>query len=164
MKQHDVKKTRIIDGNTYFIRPFSAFTSANLSGEVASLIVPLLSGIAPALSNASSIDNFSIGDVDIETAAPALVKGLEALSGDKLETLLKKLLVKYNNISVQLEGDRDAQILTEDLANDVFCGETQELFVLAVDVIMANYSSFFGKLPSLFGNRPDGLAAATKTA
>ena len=157
MKQHDVKKTRIMDGNTFYVRPFGAFVSANLSGEVTSLIVPIIGSVAPAFLGASTGEEFSLGDIDLETVAPALVKGLESFSGDKVESLLKKLLVRHNNVSVQLEGDHDAQVLTEDLANEVFCGETQGLFVLAVDVIMANYSGFFGKILPRFGDLRRGL-------
>ena len=162
MKQHDIKRTRIIDGNTFYVRPFGAFTSANLSGEVTSLVVPIIGSVAPAFLGASTGEDFSLGDVDLETIAPALVKGLESFSGDKVEALLKKLLVKHNNVSVQLEGERDAQILTEDLADEVFCGETQGLFVLAVDVIMANYSGFFKKAAGVFGGQLKGLLQTVK--
>jgi hypothetical protein len=96
-------------------------------------------------------------DIDIETVVPALANGMSGISGDKLEALLKKLLVKYKNVSVQVEGDNEAQVLTEDLANEVFCGEAQGMFILAVDVIKVNYSGFFAKLGSQFGGLLNGL-------
>ena len=135
------------------MRPFSAFVSANLSGEVLSLIVPLIGSVLPALSNTTE----NLMDSDVGAIAPALANSFSSFSGDKLEDTLKKLLVKYRNVSVQLEGERDAQVLTEDLANEVFCGDAQDMFILAADVITANFSGFFKKLGDLFGGRLDAL-------
>jgi len=92
-------------------------------------------------------------------AAGALAKGASGISGDKLEHLLKKLLVQHRNISFEPVGgpfetkkSSKPQLLTEDLANDMFCGDVQDMFILAFDVIKSNYSGFFEKLGNLFGD------------
>ena len=157
MKQFDpIVKT--LSGNKFYIRPFGAFTSANLSGEIISLVVPVLSAAAPLIGNATGNGaDTSLLDIDSEVAAPILANAAAGISGDRLEALLKKLLIKHGNISVELEGERDAQNLTEDLADEVFCGETQDMFILAFEVIKVNYSGFFEKLAFPFGERVNAL-------
>jgi hypothetical protein len=159
LRQFDVKVERALNGNVFFIRAFPAFVSANLSGEVMSLIVPLIGSLVPALNGAAKGADASIMDIDLEAAAPALANGLSGLNGDKLEAMLKKLLVKHRNISVQLKGEDEAQDLTEDLANEVFCGDAQDMFLLAVDVIRANYTGFFQKLGDPFGAATKAMRA-----
>jgi len=38
---------KVIGENTFYIRPFGAFAAANISGELAALLSPILAGIAP---------------------------------------------------------------------------------------------------------------------
>jgi hypothetical protein len=152
MKQHDVKQERRLNGNTFYVRPFGAFKAANISGEVFALLTPILVRIAPIVAGAQvKADSISLLDIDSEKAAPHLANASSGISGDKLEALLKKLLIQYKNISVELEGKNEAQLLTEDLADEVFCGDTQDMFILALDVIKANYSGFFKKLGGQYG-------------
>jgi hypothetical protein len=146
MKQFEIKAERVIDGNKFFIRPLPAFKSANLSGDLAALIIPILTAVAPLAGE-------NLMDVDAAEAAPAMASGLSGVSGDKIELMLKKLLVTYNNVSVQPEGKDDAQYLTEDLANEIFCGEVQDMFILAFEVIKSNFNGFFKKLGGQFGGR-----------
>lgn len=40
---------KVIGENTFYIRPFGAFAAANISGELAALLSPILAGIAPAV-------------------------------------------------------------------------------------------------------------------
>ena len=158
MKQFDVKAERKLNGNKFYVRPFPAFTATNLSGELASILTPMLASLAPlANSGASSLDDISLMDIDAEAAAPALAKGLSSISGDKVEALMKKLLTKYRCITVELEDGSDAQTLTEDLANEVFCGEAQDMFILAWDVIRVNFNGFFQKINARFGGLIAGL-------
>jgi len=158
-RQHDVKAERDLNGNRFYIRPFPAFAAANLSGEISSLIIPILASIAPAASKAGGD---SVLDINVEDAAPALASGLSAVNGDRVESLLKKLLVKHGNISVELEGKDEAQRLTEDLANELFCGDAQDMFILAFDVIKVNFSGFFVKLGSLSGGAIEKLLQKTQ--
>ena len=163
MKQHDVKKTRTLGGNTFFIRPFGAFKSANLSGEVAALLTPIIAAFAPVVDDLKKIGELKEDasvldlDIDMEKLSPSLGQALSGFSGDRLESLLKKLLVQFKNISVEIDGRGEAQLLTEDLANELFCGETQNMFILLFDVIKVNYSGFFEKLGSQFGKAADAV-------
>ena len=148
-------KERQIGGVMFYVRPLPAFTAANLSGELFGAILPALGSLAPIMG--AKGDPANLLDLDSEVAAQALAKGASGISGDKLECLLKKLLVQHKNISFESIGPFDTkkskpQILTEDLANDMFCGDVQDMFVLAFDVIKSNYSGFFEKLGSLFGD------------
>ena len=153
MKLSEPRKERELNGNVFYIRPFPAFTSVNLSGEVFSFIMPILSAILPAVAASSDKEESSVLDIGAEVAAPALAKGASSVSGDKVELLLKKLLIKYKNIAVQLEGKDDAEPLTEDLANNIFAGDVQDMFILAYDVIQVNFEGFFKKVGDQFGSR-----------
>jgi hypothetical protein len=145
-------------GHTYFVRPFGGWKSANMSGEIFALLTPILASVAPLVNGGVNTEGgVSILDIDAEKAAPAIANAMSGLSGDKVEKLMKKLLVDYQNISVQLEGKNDAELLTADLADELFCGETQDMFILVFDVIKANYSSFFKRLGGQFGNLLKGL-------
>jgi len=152
MRRHEVKQTRVLNGNTFYVRPFGAFKASNLSGEIFSLFSPILAGVAPILAGEGNNDGqASVFDIDAEKAAPHLANALSGINGDKMEKLLKKLLIQYKNVSIELEGEDEAQILTEDIADEVFCGDAQDMFILAFDVIRANYSGFFKKLGGRFG-------------
>lgn len=141
----------------FYIRPMSAFTAANISGELFANILPLLGSFAPIAAGKQNIG--SLLDIDTEVAAKALASGASGISGDKLEALLKKLLVEHRNISFESLNDKKPkpQVLTEDFANQIFCGDVQDMFILAVDVIKINYSGFFNKLDGLFGNLIGGF-------
>jgi hypothetical protein len=74
-----------------------------------------------------------------------------------VEVLLHKLLTKYRNVTVELSDGSDAQILTDDLANEVFCGDAQDMFILAFEVIKVNFSGFFKNLAIPFGKVTSAL-------
>jgi hypothetical protein len=94
----------------FFITPFPAFVSANMTVDLASLFVPLLGTFA----------NLKDGmDTDMEIAAPKIAEAFSSISGEKVERLMKKLLTDRKNISVTLENG-DTERLTEDLANEIF--------------------------------------------
>ena len=86
----------------------------------------------------------------MKDAGPAISAAFSSLSGDKIEAILKHLLIAGKNISVEVPGER-VQILTEDLANEVFCEDVQDMFILAFEVIRTNYNGFFKKLGGRFG-------------
>jgi hypothetical protein len=130
-----------------------------MSGEVLSLVTPLLAPVVSFAAGAKSIGTISdlgggneanILDMDAEKAVPALVQGLGGINGDRIERMLKKLLVLHKNISFD-DAEGNAKLLTEDLANEVFCGEAQDMFILAYEVIRANFPGIFKKLGNLFG-------------
>lgn len=150
MKQMEVTE-KTIGQNTFYIRPFPAFVAVNISGELASVITPLLGGLA-SLVGANNEDG-NILEADIEQALPAVTQAFSGISGDKFEKLMKKLLIDNKNISVEGEAtDGDTKLLTMDLANEVFCGEIQDMYILCFEVIRINFKGFFSKIGALFGS------------
>lgn len=150
MKQLETRSAQIGE-NVFYIRPLPAFKAANMTGELAALVLPILSGLAPLLSDVGTGEGEkSLFDVDLGEAAPAIAGAFSSISGDKLELILKHLLIAGKNISVETPGEK-ARLLTEDLANEVFCTDVQDMFLLAFEVIRTNYNGFFKKLGSQFG-------------
>lgn len=140
----------------FYIRPFAAFKAANLTGELASVLAPLLSALAP-LAGAGG----NLMDVDAGKAAEAM-SNCTAIDGDKLERLTKKLLLG-GHIAVEVTGDdgeTEGQILDENLINEMFCGEVQDMFMLCFHVIQLNFNGFFKRFAGLSGK---GKSAAKKT-
>lgn len=148
MKQLEAHSVAIGE-NTFYIRPLPAFKAANMSGELASLVLPVLTGLAPMLSGANA--DKGLFDVDLEAAAPTIAEAFTSLSGDKLEAILKHLLIAGKNISYETSDSGKAVLLTEDAANELFCTEVQDMFMLAFEVIRTNYNGFFKKLAAQFG-------------
>lgn len=139
-----------IGDNTFYIRPFPAFTAANMTGDLANIATPALAAIAPIALKVKGKKVEDLMDTDISEVAPALSGAFAGLSGDELERLCKKLLTDHQNITVSQEG-RESEILTEDLANEIFCGDTQDMFILMWQVISVNFNGFFKKLAARFG-------------
>ena len=139
----------------FYIKPFPAMVAANLSGELASLLMPLISGILPLVGN----DSENLMDIDISQAAASMSKSMEGFSGQKVENMMKKLLVSYKNVVVEMPqydgdiptGETEKEVLNLDIANEIFCGEVQDMFVLAYYVIALNFNGFFRKLANLSG-------------
>lgn len=135
-----------VGANVYYIYPFPAFRAANMSGEIIALMMPMVSAIAPALGK-----NKNVLDTEASEAAPYIASAFSTLSGDKVEKLLRNLLLA-GNVSVQVEGSMEAQMMNEDLSNALFCANAQDMFVLAYHVIKVNYMGFFEKLGNLSGS------------
>jgi hypothetical protein len=145
LKQHTIKREKEIGGNHFYIRPFPAFTAANISGELAGVLAPALAGAVPLLGSSES----DVMNLDVSSFGGAL----SSLNGDKVEKLLNKLLVKHGNITVKLKGESEPVLLDGDLVNEVFCGEAQDMFILAYEVVQANFTGFFEKIGGQFGIR-----------
>jgi len=156
MKQFDVTQ-KTINGTKFFIRPFSGFKCAYLSGEVFSFLMPLLSSIMPAISGVAGSDN--IMDADVSNIAPLISSG-SAVSGAKLEKFLKMMLTDYGNISVEHEGE--TQTLTEDLVNEIFCAAFEDMIVLALEVLRINFPGILLKIKDLFGKLPEDFQEKMK--
>lgn len=145
-----------VGGRKYYITPFPAFKAANISGELVSVLAPVVGALLPivALEEAGKREAGS----DMDDAVEAISKCSE-IDGDRLERLMKKLLLG-GNVSVEVEDDDgsiEGQRLDEDLANELFCGEMQDMFELCLHVIRVNYGGFFKKLGSQSGK--EGQAA-----
>lgn len=137
-----------VGGVKFYITPFSAFKAANLTGELASVLAPLLGAFAPLIAESSE----GLMDVDVNKAASAL-SGASAISGDKMEVLMKKLLLG-GHIKAEVEnedGEIEPTTLDMDLANEIFCGEVQDMFILCFYVIRLNFNGFFKKIGTLSG-------------
>lgn len=148
MKQLEVIQKEIGEA-TFYIKPFPAFIAANLSGDLAALVAPLLSGLVPMIAD----EKTDILNMNVEAAVPALSSAFSGLSGDAFERLMKKLLIDHKNISVECEiTGGNVKIMDYDLANEVFCGEIQDMYILCFEVIRLNFGSFFKKLGTRFGN------------
>lgn len=145
MKLQDATEV-VVNENHFYVRPFPAFRAANISGEVIKVIIPIIGSVLPFVSTSGDT---SVLDTDLATIAPEITKAFESLSGDAVEKLLRDLLVKGNNIAVDFNGE--TKPLTEDLVNELFCGEVQDMYILAFHVIRINYSGFFGKLGTQSG-------------
>jgi len=146
MKRFDPRDVTV-SGTQFHIFPFGAFKAANLSGELAQIAVPLIA----AVSAIPTGDGDSPLDIDLEKIAPALSGAFNSLSGDKLEDLLRKLLIQSRNVSVDLE-DGETVYLSEDLMNEIFCCDIVGIYMLAFEVIRTNYGGFFEKLGNLSGS------------
>ncbi len=160
---------KVIGENTFYIRPFAAFTAANISGEVIAVLSPVLGGLAPLFGNmgkeeagkkeagkkaeAESSDAANWMDMDIEKALPSITDALGGVDGDKIEHLMKRLLVDTGNISVEgPDTDGSVKVLDRDLADEVFCGEIQDMLILCFEVIKLNFKGFFKKLGARSGS------------
>lgn len=151
MKMQD--PTHVTIGEREFhIFPFPAFKCANLSGELASLILPLLTAAAGLKDGL---------DTDLSKIGPVISEAFSNLSGDKVESFLRKLLIDNKNISVTPADGGKAVWLTEEIANEVFCGEMQDMFILAFYVIKLNFSGFFKRLDGQFGTVVEKLTKKT---
>ena len=146
LKQMEPTK-ETVGGYNFYIKPFAAFKAANLTGELASVLAPLL--VAPLVSDQKE---GSLMDVDAAQAAEAL-SNCTNISGDKMEKLMQKLLLG-GHIVVELpdeEGEFKPERLDMDIANEIFCGEVQDMFILCFHVIKLNFNGFFKKIAGLSG-------------
>ena len=139
-----------IGDNKFYIRPFSAFTAANMTGDLANVATPILAAIAPLVVKAVGSEDKKVLDTDVAEMAPSMQGAFSGLSGDKLERLSMKLLIEHQNISVETPESEKAKLLTKDLADELFCGEVEDMFVLMWYVIQVNFSGFFKKLAAWF--------------
>ena len=150
LKQLETREVTVGE-NIFYIRPLPAFKAANMTGELAALVLPLVSGLAPLLSDVDTEkEGDGLLDIKVEDAAPAIAGAFSSLDGDKVEKILKHLLIAGSNISVEQPGEQ-VRLLTEDLPNEVFCTDVQDMFILAFEVIRTNYNGFFKKLGGRFG-------------
>lgn len=174
---------KVIGENTFYIVPFAAFTATNISAELSAVLAPMLGSMGAmiggidvdAAMKAASQPSFNaenateedrgvsvtdIMNMDMEKVLPALAAAFGSLSGDRLERLMRRLLVDNKNISVEGEiTDGRTVTLDKDLADEVFCGDIQDMFILCYEVIKVNFSGFFKKLGVQFGRQLRAMTA-----
>lgn len=157
MKQFEAKTAKI-GRNEFAIFPFPAFRAANLSGELLKTAAPLIVGIVPLLKSDEDISDFGAEEIR------AVSDAFSSFDGDAVERLLKKLLIDGKNITVINEEYPDGERLTFDLANEVFCENVQDMYLLALEVIKLNYNGFFGKLTNQYGGAAGRLSKMARSA
>ena len=135
-----------VGGMDFYITPFAALKAANLTGELASVLTPLLGALAPLAKENDLMD------MDAGKAASAMANCTD-ISGDKLERLTRKLLLGGHVVAEvpNQYGEKETVRLDSDLADELFCGDVQDLFVLCFHVIRLNFNGFFKKLSTLSG-------------
>lgn len=173
LRQTEPRKETVGDYN-FYIKPFPAMVAANLTGDLASLLTPVLAALLPLVGNENGEDkegNGGLMDVDVNQAAESMAKSMEGFSGKRVESMMRKLLVTYKNVVVEVqeldENDEETggyvqEILDMDLVNEIFCGEVQDMFILAFYVIRLNFNGFFRKLAGRFGKAGGALARKTR--
>ena len=106
LKQLETREVTVGE-NIFYIRPLPAFKAANMTGELAALVLPLVSGLAPLLSDVDTEkEGNGLLDIKVEDAAPAIAGAFSSLDGDKVEKILKHLLIAGSNISVEQPGEK----------------------------------------------------------
>ncbi len=145
----------------FYITPFPALKAANMTGELASLMLPLFGALAPLVKDGDSEKKENgLMDIDAGKAAAAIASSV-TIDGNKMEKLIQKFLLG-GHITVELEdddGEPEGCRLDMDLLNEIFCGEVQDMFILCFYVIRINFSGFFGKLAGLSGKAGKAGAA-----
>ena len=134
---------KIIGENTFYIRPFAAFTAASIGSELAALLAPILSNIFPSLHSeeAASGEN-NVLSADIDDVLPAI-----ANAGKKIERMMTRLLIENDNVSVQgAATGGSVQKLTKDLADEVFCQDLTSMLALGFEVAKLNFGGMFTQL------------------
>ena len=136
MKQMESTKAKVGELN-FYITPFPAFKAANLTGELASVLAPLLGVLAPLVTS----EGEGLMDIDVNRAAEAM-SGCTAISGDKLELLMRKLLIGGNivvevpdeNGTIELGKNADLVVCEKniyDIAHDEIKTTKIDMTVLA---------------------------------
>jgi len=155
----------------FYITPFPAFTAANLSGELASILLPILGAMVPVIASAAqksgneNVMDTKIEDIDFDSAIPAMSKAMSGLSGHQIETFLKKMLIDYGNVSVESKKlDIELQRLDKDLADEIFCAGIDEMYLLTFEVLKLNFGGFFKKARTQFGEQISAQMKGTATA
>ena len=85
---------------------------------------------------------------------------------------MKKLLITYENVIVELPvededgvktGEYEQEILDMDIVNEIFCGDVQDMFILAFYVIRLNFNGFFKRLAGPSGKAGEAIAKKMRT-
>ena len=158
MKQMETITVKVGE-NTFYITKVPAMTAANVFGQLTNFVMPVLGSFGSLVGKGDG----SALDLNIEEAIPSLTLAASCISGAKLEELMMQLLIRYNNVAVEDRQAGEAVRLNKILADEIFCGETQDMFLLAVEVVKTNYSGFFKKLTDRFGPVFSRLTALANT-
>lgn len=162
LKQIDPKLVRY-DGIEFAIYPFPAMTAANISGNLAKFIGPMIAAALPLFGGGGNTEEeigesavsrlFSMSNKDL---LPMVDTALSVLDGDNVQRILNELLVKYGNINCEYEddnGETRQEKLTRKLLDEIFIGHLDSMLFLAIDVVKLNFADFFTNLLRRYGSR-----------
>ncbi len=128
-----------VSGVQYYIRPFPAFKAAKISGDVLKILMPFLDVLTPMMGKKEPLST------SITEMMPSITRAFSTLSGDELERVMKELLLTDGNIAAE-NASGDVVPLDNNMINELFCGEAQDMYVLAYHVIRLNFGGFFKRL------------------
>ena len=148
--------TKTIGDYNFYIRPFGAMTASKMTGDLAALVTPMLGAVAPLIGKQLNAEDGSLLDINVEDLGPALTGVFSTLTGDNLERMMGQLLIDHKNIHFDSIENKEVKLLDRDELDEIFCMELQDMFILAFEVLKLNYSGFFRKLASRYGDL-DGI-------
>lgn len=156
LAEKQTAKTEVqIDDYNFYIAPFSAFDATIIFGDLVSVLGPVLAGVSSIFDAVSG--EKSIGDVEFSEISPIVTAALAGITGDKLSSLIKNLLIDKRKISFNSVNETRVVYLDMDTFNEIFCQDILGVYQLCFEVIKLNYSSFFTNLTTRFGNLTDIL-------
>ena len=166
VKQH-VTTEKTIDGYKFCIFPFGAWSAQRIGFGLKDILTRATGDAIPELVKALKTmgkENSLDMEVGAEMAA-VIFKVLRDLNADAAENILKELLIKHGNITVTpVDTPGNTVKLDLSVSDTIFCGDLQNMYILAAHVILVNYASFFGKGASLFGELIDDIKIRMETA
>ena len=87
--------------------------------------------------------------MDLKDAMPLVTGAFSTLDGDTIEKLFRKLLLQQNISCSYIDsatGEPVQTWLTQDVLDQVFCQNVDDMYRLAYEVINVNFKGFFKKL------------------
>ena len=144
--------TKTIGDYNYYIYPFGALIASRLTGDLVALVTPMLGAAAPLIGKQLNAEDAGLFDMNVEELAPALSGAFSSLAGEKVESLIRQLLIDHKNVYFEGMGDDKPQLLTAEELNEIFCMELQEMYLLAWEVLKLNFKGFFKKLSTQSGD------------
>ena len=139
---------------TFAIRPFPAFHSMKVLGDLQRVVVPALGGAIGGLKP----ESLDMDTSDVKFIGGAVADALnnlgKTLVGETLERAAE-LLLDPQYVSVAPLHTKDFQPLDEGAVNEIFSGRIIDLIALMVQIFKVNYADF-SKLSSV----PTGVRKA----
>lgn len=145
-----------IGEEVFHVRPLAAMDSAQVFGDVTSVILPIAgvvaisSGDEEERKSSVELDMFKGFNLDTESLMTALGK----IDGRQVTRLMSELLLEHSNVSF-MDTDQSPAVWRPMLKADfdeLFCMDLLGAFRLCLAVIKQNYSNFFSDMSTLFGD------------
>lgn len=165
MKQMNTEKV-VLDGTTFYIRPFGAFVAAGMTASLGKILGPVLGSLAPIVSDYMAGEDGNtktVESMDFGLVADGIGNALASLDPDGLVQVLKMLLIDHRNVTYSIDGN-EPSVLDEDSANEVFCQDLSGMVNVAAAVVKINFSGFFGKLAARYGIHSEQMGAAIRNS